>query len=222
RNGSNQSIMEMMDYFGPSPAEPGIVSTSGLSIGQQYDAFESLQTDFMDRNISSYLLDMVKQAGQGIFDLQKLQIEDPEAYAGEYLEYMEKQMSVLEEIMARQEEIFADESKSYEERVAALEAYEQNMEAYHQAKLDTLRLEKAQEEEEARLMAEQRQAKMESALSLVGELSQRSDKIVILHDGDSTSAIKEMMEEFANNPEVVAVLQGVLDKTEAKARFGAD
>lgn len=197
-----------------------ISAMDSLSSTQQYDAFSKLQTDFLDRNISTFLIDMVKQAGQSMFDLESLQVTDIDAYKAEYLDYLDKQMSAFEEVMRRQEEIFYNESKTYEERASALENYERNMQSYHQAKLDKLRLEKQQEEEEKRMMAEQRQAKMESALSLIGEVSQRGDRVVILQGGDTAAAIKELMAEFKDNPEVTAVLQSSLAKTEAKARWG--
>lgn len=201
---------------------PDFYSTSvaGLSRDSYYDAFESLQNNLSDRNISSGLIDMVKEAGTSRYELESLKFTDNDAYQEQYLAYVDRQISAYEEILERQEAIFADESKAYEERVAALEAYEQNLEAYHQAKLDKLRLEKAQEEEEKRLMAEQRQSRMESALSLVGELSQRGDKVVILQGGDANLAIAELMEEFADNPEVTAVLKKVQEKNDAKARWG--
>lgn len=199
---------------------PGLVGTDSLSAAQQYDAFAALQTSLMDRNIPSYLLDMVKQAGTAQYELEELKITDPDEYTERYLEQVEKQLSAFEEVVRRQEQIFNDAAKSYEERVAALDVYEQSMESYHQAKLEKLRTEKQLEEQEKQLMAEARQAKMESALSLIGEVSQRGDRIMIIQGGDSATAIKELMAEFADNPEVVAVLQSTLEKTEAKARWG--
>ncbi|HNX76107.1 MAG TPA: hypothetical protein PLM07_03915 [Candidatus Rifleibacterium sp.] len=195
-------------------------SVSRLSRDEYYDSFERLQNDFSDRKISSGLLDVVKGSGQARYDLEALQITDPEAYDEKYLEYIDRQLEAYDEVMERQAEIFNNESKSFEERAAALENYETSMEVYHQAKLDKLRLEKAQEEEEKRIMAEQRQAKMEGALSLVGELSQRSDKIVILQGGDSDVALAELMEEFSDNPEVLAVLKKTQEKNAAKAKWG--
>lgn len=193
---------------------------SDLSSAQQYDAFSSLQTDFLDRKISTYLLDMVKQAGQSMFDLNSLQVTDLDSYQAEYVSYIDKQMQAFEEVMKRQEEIFYDEAKTYEERASALELYERNMESYHQAKLDKLRLEKQQQEEENRLIAEQRQAKIEAGLSLVGEVAQRGDKIMILQGGDVDAALTEYMAEFADNPEVLAVLRKAKTKMDATARWG--
>ena len=191
-----------------------------LTTSQQYDAFAALQTSLMDRNIPSYLLDMVKQAGTAGYELEELKFSDPESYTERYLEQIEKQAAAFEEVMRRQEQIFNDTAKSYEERVSSLEVYEQSMESYHQAKLEKLRTEKQFEEQEKQLMAEARQAKMESALSLIGEVSQRGDRIMIIQAGDSTTAIRELMAEFADNPEVTAVLQSTLEKTEAQARWG--
>lgn len=203
------------------PGTTGIYAdVSRLSRDDYYNAFETLQNNFADRKIDPSLLGMVKESGQAKFDLESMQINDPEAYNEQYLNYLDRQVSAYEEVMERQAEIFNNESKSYEERVAALENYETSLEAYHQAKLDKLRLEKAQEEEEAQLMAEQRQARMESALSVYGEMSQRGDKVVILGGGDANAALEEMMAEFADNPEVMAVLKKVQETNNAKARWG--
>lgn len=199
---------------------PGLVSTDSLSAAQQYDAFSALQTSLMDRNIPSYLLDMIKQAGTAGYELEELKLTDPESYTERYLEQVEKQVAAFEEVMRRQEQIFKDTAKSYEERVSALDVYEQSMESYHQAKLEKLRTEKQLEEQEKQLMAEARQAKMESALSLIGEVSQRGDKIMIIQAGDAAAAIEELMVEFSDNPEVTAVLRSTLDKTKAGTRWG--
>ncbi|PKL44315.1 MAG: hypothetical protein CVV41_06670 [Candidatus Riflebacteria bacterium HGW-Riflebacteria-1] len=198
---------------------PTTSQMSDLSSAQQYDAFAALQTSLMDRNIPSYLLDMVKQAGTAGYELEELRLTDPELYTERYLEQIEKQMSASEEVMRRQEQIFKDGAKSYEERVSALDLYEQSMASYHQSKLDKLRTEKQLEEQEKQLMAEARQAKMESALSLIGEVSQRGDRIMIIQAGDAATAIEELMIEFVDNPEVTAVLQSTLETTKAKARW---
>lgn len=195
-------------------------SVAGLSRDSYYDAFESLQNNLSDRNISSGLIDMVKEAGTSRYELESLKFTDNDAYQEQYLAYVDRQISAYEEILERQEAIFADESKAYEERVAALEAYEQNLEAYHQAKLDKLRLEKAQEEEEKRLMAEQRQNKIEGLLSWVGEVNQQGNKVVVLYGNDTTAALEELMAEHADDPQLLAVLSSMLDKNKAKARWG--
>ncbi len=197
-----------------------LASVAGLSRDGYYDAFESLQNNLSDRNISSGLIDMVKDAGTSRYELESLKFTDNDAYQEQYLAYVERQISAYEEILERQDAIFADESKAYEERVAALEAYEQNLEAYHQAKLDKLRLEKAQEEEEKRLMAEQRQSKIEGLLSWVGEVNQQGNKVVVLYGNDTTAAIEELMAEHADDPQLLSVLKGMLEKTQSKARWG--
>lgn len=191
--------------------------------GNQYDSFSSMQTNFMDRNITPEMLDMVKQSGAGKYDLEKLRATGSEDYAEKYLEYVEKQVAAFEEVMKRQEEIFNDATKTFEERSAALATFESAQEAFYQGKLDALAAEQAAEEaiKAKELEASARRADgMEAALSLVGEISQRGDKIVILQGGDSASAINDMLEQFKDNPEVVTVLQAALVTAEAKAKWG--
>lgn len=201
----------------------GMVGMDKLSISQQYDAFSKLQTDYMDRNVSPYLLDMVKQAGSNKYELNALQYTDSMAYAEKYLDYLEKQMSAYEEFKNRQEEIFNNATKSYEERSAALSAFEQAQESYYQTKLETLAAEQAAEEA---VKAKQREAdarriaNMGSALSLIGEVNQRGDKIVILQGGDTSKAIRELMSRYKDDPEMVATLQTVLKVADDKARWG--
>lgn len=195
----------------------------GRSVGDKYNAFSSLQTGFMDRNISPALFDIVKQAGASKYNLEELRITDQTAYAEKYLEYIEKQMAAYDEVMRRQEAIFKNASKSYEERSAALAAFEQAQEGYYQTKLETLAAEQAAEEavkakqQEADL---RRMASMESMLSLAGEVSQRGDKIVILHGGDTSKAIRELMSRYEDDPEMVATLQTLLKVADDKARWG--
>lgn len=195
-------------------------SVAGLSRDSYYDAFESLQNNLADRNISLGLMDMVKEAGSSMYELEALKITDSDAYAEKYLTYVERRVSAYEEVFERMDAIFSDETKSYEERIAALENYERTYAEYSQAKLDKLRIEKAQEEEEKRMMANERQARMESALSLVGELSQRGDKVTIIHSGDADQALDELIAEFADDPNVLAVLKKIQEKNNGKARWG--
>jgi hypothetical protein len=134
--------------------------------------------------------------------------------------YLDKQLNIFEEVMRRQEEIFADEAKTYEERAAALEDFERTIDAYHQTKMQKLQREKQLEEEEKRMMAEQSMAKIEAGLSLVGELNQRGDKVLIIQGGDVQEAIDEMMIQFADNPEMIAILQKAKKTADAKALWG--
>lgn len=190
---------------------------------QQYDSWSQLQTDYFDRNINSGLLNIVQESGKKKFDLQALQATDPEAYQEEYQAYLDRQIGSFEEVMERQGVIFNDLSKSYEERSAALSAYEAAQESYYQAKLDALAAEQAAEEaiKQKQQEADLRKAeRMEAVLSLVGEVAQRGDRIVILQGGDSTTALKELLEKFSDDPEVSAILQAAITNNEAKARWG--
>jgi hypothetical protein len=207
-------------YGDYAPGETYAAQAQELSLPNYYDAYSSMQTGFMDRNIDPFLLDMVKDAGTGRFEMESLKLTDQDAYQEEYMAYLDKQLTAFEEVMRRQEEIFADEAATYEERAAALEDFERTMDAYHQTKLDKLRREKQLEEEEKRMMAEQSMAKIEAGLSLVGELSQRGDKVVVIQGGDVQEAIDEMMVQFADNPEMIAILQKAKDNADSKARWG--
>lgn len=205
----------------PMPGDTGyMASVDGLSRDAYYDAFESLQNNLADRNIASGLLDMVKEAGSSMYELEALKITDSDAYAEKYLTYVERRVSAYEEVLERMDAIFSDETKSYEERIAALENYERTYAEYSQAKLDKLRLEKAQEEEEKRMMADERQAKIEGLLSWVGEVDQQGKKVVIIHGNDTTAAIEELMAEHADDPQLLTILKDMLEKTQSKARWG--
>jgi hypothetical protein len=205
----------------PMPGANGyMTSVDGLSRDAYYDAFESLQNNLADRNIASGLLDMVKEAGSSMYELEALKITDSDAYAEKYLTYVERRVSAYEEVLERMDAIFSDETKSYEERIAALENYERTYAEYSQAKLDKLRLEKAQEEEEKRMMADERQAKIEGLLSWVGEVDQQGKKVVIIHGNDTTAAIEELMAEHADDPQLLTILKDMLEKTQSKARWG--
>lgn len=205
----------------PMPGANGyMTSVDGLSRDAYYDAFESLQNNLADRNISSGLMDMVKEAGSSMYELEALKITDSDAYAEKYLTYVERRVSAYEEVLERMDAIFSDETKSYEERIAALENYERTYAEYSQAKLDKLRIEKAQEEEEKRMMADERQAKIEGLLSWVGEVDPQGKKVVIIHGNDTTAAIEELMAEHADDPQLLTILKDMLEKTQSKARWG--
>lgn len=213
--GGTAAMYDSFDYY-LNPA-------SSLSRDQQYDAFEKLQNNFADRNINGGLLDMVKEAGSGRYELEKLRVTGSEDYAEAYADYLDKQISAIEEVMERQEEIFKDATRTFEERSAALANYETAQDSYYQAKLDSLAAEQAAEEaiKQKQQEADLRKAeRMEAALSLVGEVAQRGDRIVILQGGDSTTALKELLEKFSDDPEVSAILQAAITNNEAKARWG--
>jgi hypothetical protein len=208
----------------PMPGFDGYsASVDGLSRDQYYDAFEKLQNDFADRNISTGLLDIVKESGSGRYELEKLRVTGSEDYAEAYADYLDKQISAIEEVMERQEEIFKDATRTFEERSAALANYEAAQDSYYQAKLDALAAEQAAEAaiKQKQQEADLRKAEgMEAALSLVGEVAQRGDKIVILQGGDSTAALKTLLEKFQDDPSVAAILTAAISENEAKARWG--
>lgn len=213
--GGTAGMYDSFDYY-LNPA-------SGMSRDQQYDAFEKLQNDYADRNINGGLLQMIKESGSGRYELEKLRVTGSEDYAEAYADYLDKQISAIEEVMERQEEIFKDATRTFEEQSAALANYEAAQDSYYQAKLDSLAAEQAAEEaiKQKQQEADLRKAeRMEAALSLVGEVAQRGDKIVILRGGDSTVALKELLEKFSDDPEVSAILQAEITKNEAKARWG--
>lgn len=213
--GATGVMYDSFDYF--------LSPTAGLTRDQQYDAFEKLQNNFADRNINDGLLQMIKESGSGRYELEKLRVTGSEDYAEAYADYLDKQISAIEEVMERQEEIFKDATRTFEERSAALANYEAAQDSYYQAKLDSLAAEQAAEEaiKQKQQEADLRKAeRMEAALSLVGEVAQRGDRIVILQGGDSTTALKELLEKFSDDPEVSAILQAAITNNEAKARWG--
>ncbi|MBU1108144.1 MAG: hypothetical protein KKB51_15840 [Candidatus Riflebacteria bacterium] len=202
---------------------PAIANMDELTSGQQYDAYSALQNDFADRKISPYLIDMVKQSGSSKYDLEALKYTDSTAYAEKYLEYIEKQMAAYDEVMKRQEQIFDNATKSYEERSQAIQDFEDSQTAYYAAKLEALSAEQAAEEA---VKAKQQEAnarsaeRMESALSLVGEVSQRGDKIAIIQGGDVKAALEELMSRYGDDPGMVATLQALVKLSNDKARWG--
>lgn len=205
---------------------PG-VDVNSLGLSNLYDIFSDLQTSYMDRNVSPYLIDMVKQASTGKYEMEALKITDEDAWQKEYMDYLDRQIEVFEEVMRRQEAIFTNEAKAYEERAAALEDLESTIESYHQAKLEKLRRERELEEEEKRMLSERRQEQLEAVLTVVGELNQRKNGIVIIDSGKDDAAIvsaalSELMQEFRDNPEVLAVLQSAQKRSTSKAIWGKD
>jgi hypothetical protein len=132
-------------------------------------------------------------------------------------------MAAYEEVMKRQEQIFQNASKSYEERSAALSTFEAAQESYYQAKLETLA---AEEAAEAAVKAKQQEAdarrieNLGSMLSLAGEVSQRGDKIAIIQGGDTAKALRELLERYKDDPEMVATLQTLVKVADDKARWG--
>lgn len=200
-----------------------IVDMNTLGVGEQYDAFSALQEKFMDREISPYMIEMIKQSGSSMFGLEKLKFSDPDSYSEKYLEYVEKQISAFDEIMKRQEQIFQDAARTYEERSAALQTFERAQESYYQAKLDTLAAEQAAEEAVKRKQQEadlRRMETMEAALSLTGEIAQRGDKIIVIQGGDTSKAVRELLGRYSDDPEMTSILQGLLKIADDKARWG--
>jgi hypothetical protein len=224
-----QSFMSYAPWLDFMPAANGeqryseggkLYAASDLGIEDQYNLFNSLQGGLAGRSLDPFLLDMVKQAGQNKYELAELQITDPEKYSEEYNKQLEKELSAIEEIMSRQEEIFTDGAKSFEEQATALEAYEQAMENYHQKKLDMLARDQQKAEEEKRQMQQASQEKLESVLSYVGEMSRDGTTINIANGADKSTILDTMIECFSDEPDVVALLEGMKKNSTNKALWG--
>lgn len=194
--------------------------TNTLSTGRIYDGMFESSMNYQDRIASPYMLDMIKQAGSGQFDLASLQLTDTDAYYEKYGEFLEKQIDAYSEVMEREENIYNDLTKTFEERSAALQEFEASQEAYYQAKLDQIAEEQRKEAELQQKQDEASAAKISSALSLVGEISQRNGNVLIIQGNDTTAAIDEMMTRFADDPEVLAVLKKSKELTDSQATWG--
>lgn len=170
--------------------------------------------------IKQALFPALKGSSEELFNLQAMQISGDPEYLDNYLAYVDRNIVAFEDLMVAEQERIESGTLSLEEQLQALDNYQRVSEAYHNAQLDKLRLEKQQQEEEKRMMAEQSMAKIEAGLSLVGELNQRGDKVLIIQGGDVQEAIDEMMIQFADNPEMIAILQKAKKTADAKALWG--
>ncbi|MEW6708323.1 MAG: hypothetical protein AB1403_00740 [Candidatus Riflebacteria bacterium] len=215
-----------MEYGGYIPG--GFGPGSGDSVGpndwlSKRDWYGNYRVDtLIDRdNVPVQpLVSAIDSKLQQTFDLAVLNLEDPEKYLDKYSEFLEKQRQKYEDLAKFELEIVNDMTAALEEREAAMERYSQAQSAFYQTKLDQLEIEKRKEAEIERELAEQSMAKIEAGLSLVGELNRRGDKILILQGGDTQEAIDEMMNQFADNPEMIAILQKAKKTAEAKAIWG--
>jgi hypothetical protein len=180
-----------------------------------------------DASMIQSMLPLLKQAGLADFDMTKMMLDagsDPEKQydvAQKQKEYLERAASVYEKLWQDAEQEALNASLTIEQQKAAFERFQAAQASLLDVKEQILQQEQQLAAIEKQKLEGQRIAQMESALSLIGEVSQRDGKTVtIIQAGDSTVAIKELMEEFKDNPEVTAVLKSTLEKTEAKARWG--
>jgi len=208
----------------PLPGADGYSANVGeLSRDEYYDAFEKLQNDFADRKASPGLLDMVKEASDAKFELEKLRVTGSDDYAEAYLDYLKKQTSAIEEVMERQAAIFNDATRTFEEQAAALSNYEAAREAYHKAELDTLIAEQAAKEaikqKELEAAARSRD-KMASALNIYGEIAQAGTKIYVLTGGNRDIAYDELIRQNSDNPAVVSALKGAEARNQGMVLWG--
>jgi len=174
-------------------------------------------------NLDSYagapqpMMDRIDLKNQKDFDLAALSITDPEAYIDAYSEYLSGQMEKFEQLSEYESNLIDDYTRSVEERESAIERYNQAQKSYFQAKLDQLKIEQRQEEEQKRLMAEQSQARLEDAMNWVGEFAQNDTKVILVQPRDSKAVLEELMKRFKDNPAMMTVLQGLVAEAEAKA-----
>ena len=179
-----------------------------------------------DQQMIRQMLPLLKNAGLADFDLRKMALDagdDPEKQAAvskKQIEYLQKAGSVYEQLWKDAEQEALNAALSIEQQKAAFERFQAAQSSFLDVKEQILQQEQQLAAIEKQKLESRRIANIESALSLVGELNARQNGVVIIQAGDSSVAIKELMAEFADNPEVTAILQSTLEKTEAKTRWG--
>jgi hypothetical protein len=173
------------------------------------------------------LLPLLKQAGITDMNIARMYADagsDPAKLydAGKAeLSNLEKALAVYEQIWKDAEQEALDASKTIEEQNAAFERFQTAQNALLQTKDAILQKEQELAAIEKQKLESQRNAQIETALSAIGELDKRGNKMIILSDNDAIVAIDALLEEFADNPEVTAILQKKRQAEVAKAKWGS-
>lgn len=189
----------------------------------KYKRFEEIASDYYEgRNANKAMFEMVKNVGENKYNLAALQINNPDAYAEEYLSFLERQMNAAAHIMQQQEQIYRDMTKTFEEQSAALGMYQQAQDQYYNSKLEILAQEQAKEEQ---IRKEEQQAalrsseRMEALLGFTGEIARTGNKVYILEGADQIGALREM-EQFIDDPEALAYVQRLITAALNKNKYG--
>lgn len=188
-----------------------------------YNAFEQNYLNYMDRNANKAMFEYVKEAGKEQFSLQSLQYSDPLAYTEQYLTILERSRDAAELVMQKQQEIYFDAARTYEEQSAALDMYQQAQDQYYNSKLEILAQEQAKEEQvrkEEQQAALRSSERMEALLGFTGEIARTGNKVYILEGADQVGALKEMIQNYGDDPEALAALQSMLAAAQNKSKFG--
>lgn len=178
---------------------------------------------FADRNANRQLFELISTSGANQFNLQSLQYSDPLAYSEQYLTVLERSRDAAELVMERQKQIYFDATKTFEEQSAALEMYQQAQDQYYNSKLEILAQEQAKEEQirkEEQQAALRSSARMEALLGFTGEIARTGNKVYILEGADQVGALKEMIQNYGDDPEALAALQSMLAAAQNKSKFG--
>jgi len=225
-----KSIFSSM--FSANKSKQFDVALSSIDTVDSYELFRALSDAYQTEQATAFtwadkgMLSLIKQVGDSQFTLQSLQYTDPDAYSEKYLGILEKQVNAAQAVMSYQEAIFKDAAKTIEEQQAALEEYQSAQNTYYQTKLEVLAQEQAQQEAIAKKELEAKarsRTNLESALSIVGELGQRSqegNKIVVIQAGNVTQALKDLISSYADDPEMLAMLKNTLTIAEQQGRWG--
>lgn len=197
---------------------------ANANIEDIYNAVSKLTTDFLDRNATAGMLDVIKQAGANQFNLNALQYGGNQSdYASAYLKVLQRQQEAAQLVMKQQEEIYLDATKTFEEQSAALDMYQQAQDQYYSTKLEILAQEAAKEEQIKKEEAAanlRRQEQMEALLGFTGEIARTGNNVYILEGADQVGALKEMIQQYGDDPEALAALQAMLSAAQSKAKFG--
>lgn len=173
------------------------------------------------------MLPLLKQAGMADMNIAQMYADagsDPTKLydAGKAeLSNLEKALAVYEQIWKDAEQEALDASKTIEEQNAAFERFQTAQDALLQTKDAILQKEQELAAIEKQKLESQRNAQIETALSAIGELDKRGDRMIILSDNDAIAAIDALLEEFADNPEVTAMLQKKRQTEVARAKWGS-
>lgn len=195
-------------------------------ISDPYSAYryvENASNQFDDRKATRQMLELVKMAGSNQYDLAALQYTDSTKYAEQYVEMLKKSQTAAEIVMKEQERIYLDATQTFEQQSAALQMYQEAQNQYYNAKLEMLSAEQAKEEQikkEEAAASLRRQEQMEALLGFTGEIARTGNKVYILEGADQVGALKEMIQQYGDDPEALAALQAMLSAAQSKAKFG--
>lgn len=173
------------------------------------------------------MLPLLKQAGMADMNIAQMYADagsDPTKLydAGKAeLSNLEKALAVYEQIWKDAEQEALDASKTIEEQNAAFERFQTAQDALLQTKDAILQKEQELAAIEKQKLESQRNAQIDTALSAIGELDKRGDRMIILSDNDAIVAIDALLEEFKDNPEVTAILQKKRQTEVARAKWGS-